>query len=337
MTLREAIAAVAGGRSLTELEMAEVVDALVAGDVTPAQIGGLLMALRMKGESVDEICGAARTLRRHAIPVRTPPGMVVDTCGTGGDGQGTFNVSTAAALITAAAGVRVAKHGNRAMSGTVGAADVLEALGARLEAPVEVLERQLADAGIAFLFAPRLHPAMARVAHVRRELGVRTIFNLVGPLANPAGVRHQVVGVWARRWVRPMAEALSRLGSVRALVVHGRDGLDEITLTDATDTAEVRDGSVVEGSVRPEDLGLPRCDPAALRVAGVAEAAAAIRAVLAGEAGPRRDVALANAAAALYVAGRCDTLRAGVTLAADAVDSGRARGVLAELVRASVP
>lgn len=337
MTLREAIAAVAGRRSLTELEMADVVNALMAGDATAAQIGGLLMALRMKGESVDEICGAARTLRRHATPVRTPPGIVIDTCGTGGDGQCTFNVSTAAALIAAGAGVRVAKHGNRAMSGTVGAADVLEELGVQLDAPVEVLERQLAGPGIAFLFAPQLHPAMARVASARRELGVRTIFNLAGPLANPAGVRHQVVGVWGRRWIRPMAEALARLGSARALVVHGRDGLDEITLSDATDTAEVRDGSVIEGSIHPEEMGLPRCDPAALRVRGVAEAAAAIRAVLAGDRGPRRDVALANAAAALYVGGRCDTLRAGVALAAEAVDTGRARRVLADLAHASAP
>ncbi len=335
MTLREAIAVVAGGRSLTELEMADVVSALIAGDASAAQIGGLLMALRMKGESVAELCGAARALRRHATPVKIPPGVVVDTCGTGGDGQRTFNVSTAAALIAAGAGVRVAKHGNRAMSGTVGAADVLEELGVRLDAPVATLERQLAHAGIAFLFAPRLHPAMARVAPMRRELGVRTIFNLAGPLANPAGVRHQVVGVWDRRWLRPMADALARLGSERALVVHGRDGLDEITLSDATDTAEVRDGSVTEGSVDPEDLGLPRCDSAALRVIGVAAAAAAIRAVLAGEPGPRRDVALANAAAALYVTGRCDTLRAGVALAAEAVDDGRARRVLADLVRAS--
>jgi anthranilate phosphoribosyltransferase len=314
--------------------MADVVDALIAGDATPAQIGGLLLALRMKGESVDELCGAARALRRHATAVRTPAGDIVDTCGTGGDGQRTFNVSTAAALIAAGAGLRIAKHGNRAMSGTVGAADVLEKLGVRLDAPVATLERQLAEVGIAFLFAPRLHPAMARVAHVRRELGVRTIFNLAGPLANPAGVRHQVVGVWDRRWIRPMADALARLGSVRALVVHGRDGLDEITLTDATDTAEVREGSVYEGSMVPEDLGLPRCDPAALRVTDVADAAAAVRAVLAGEGGPRRDVALANAAAALYVGGRCDTLRAGVAMAAEAVDSGCARRVLADLVAA---
>jgi anthranilate phosphoribosyltransferase len=315
--------------------MGEVVDALVRGDATAVQIGGFLMALRMKGESVDELCGAARTLRRYATRVRTPPGIVVDTCGTGGDDQRTFNVSTAAALVAAGAGLRVAKHGNRAISGVVGAADVLEALGVRLDAPVEVLERQLERPGIAFLFAPRLHPAMVRVAGARRELGVRTIFNLVGPLANPAGVRHQVVGVWGRRWIRPMADALCRLGSVRALVVHGRDGLDEITLADATDAAEVREGSVVEWSIRPEDMGLAPCEPAALRVTSVAEAAAAIRAVLAGEGGPRRDVALANAAAALYVAGRCDTLRTGVALAAEAIDTGGARRVLADLAQTS--
>jgi anthranilate phosphoribosyltransferase len=190
--------------------------------------------------------------------------------------------------------------------------------------------------GIAFLFAPRLHPAMARVAGPRRELGVRTIFNLLGPLANPAGVRHQVVGVSARRWIRPMAEALARLGSVRALVVHGRDGMDEITVTEATDVAELRDGSIVEGSIAPPDLGLPTCDLAALRVSGIAEAVAAVRGVLRGEQGPRRDVALANAAAALYVAGRCDTLRAGVVLGAEAIDTGRASRVLDALVGATL-
>jgi anthranilate phosphoribosyltransferase len=334
VTVRDALATVTSGRSLTEFQMTSVVEALIGGDgdATPAQIGGLLVALRMKGESVDEICGAARALRRHAQPVRTPPGVVVDTCGTGGDGRGTFNISTTAALIAAGAGLRVAKHGNRAMSGTVGGADVLEALGVRLDVSVDLLERQLAEVGIAFLFAPRLHPAMARVAAPRRELGLRTIFNLVGPLANPAAVQHQVVGVSRREWMGPMAEALARLGAARALVVHGRDGLDEVTLTDKTDAVEVRDGTLSASTIGPEDLGLARCALGDLQVRDIAEAAAAVRGVLAGEAGPRRDAALANAAAALYVGGRCDTLRAGVTLAAEAVDAGRARAALDGLV-----
>jgi anthranilate phosphoribosyltransferase len=332
VTVREAIQAVVTGRSLTEREMCAAVEQMMDGDVTDAQIGGFLLALRMKGESVDELCGAARALRQHAVPVRTPPGVVVDTCGTGGDARGTFNVSTAAALIVAGAGVRVAKHGNRAVTGGTGAADVLEALGVTLAAPVEAIERCLADLGMVFLFAPRFHPAMARFAGARREIGVRTIFNLVGPLANPARVRHQVVGVFRREWVQPMARVLERLGVARALVVHGRDGLDEITLTDATDAAEVDAHGVREYVITPEELGLERCALEALRVEGSGEAAEAVRRVLAGEHGPRRDVAVANAAAALYVAGRCESLAAGTALAADAVDSGRAQTVLRRLV-----
>jgi anthranilate phosphoribosyltransferase len=332
VTVREAIAAVTGGRSLTEMEAAAVLDEIVSGGATAAQIGALLVGLRMKGESVDELCGAARALRRHVTPIHPPPGLrVVDTCGTGGDAQGTFNVSTTAALIAAGAGVVIAKHGNRAVSGRVGGADVLEALGVRLDLAPAAVERCLAEVGIAFLFAPLLHGAMRSVAAVRRELGLRTIFNLVGPLANPAGVRHQVVGVFAREWVRPMAEALARLGAAHALVVHGRDGLDEITLTDATDAAEVRDGAVRELVIIPEELGLPRCRPADLRVGDAAEAAAAIRAVLEGTRGPRRDVAVANAAAALWVGGRVGTLAGGVAPAAEAIDAGRARAMLDRL------
>jgi anthranilate phosphoribosyltransferase len=332
VTIQHAIAATVAGRSLTELEMVGIVEQMMDGRVTGAQIGGLLVALRMKGESVDELCGAARALRRHAVGVRAPDGIVMDTCGTGGDARGTFNISTTAALIVAGVGVRVAKHGNRAMSGTTGAADVFEALGVTLDASPEALAGCLADVGIAFLFAPRLHPAMARVAGPRRELGVRTIFNLVGPLANPAGVRHQVVGVYGREWVVPLAHALRRLGAARALVVHGRDGLDELTLTTETDVAELDEGQVREYTLMPEDFGFTRCPLGALQVAGVAEAAAAVRGVLAGERGPRREVAVANAAAALYVAGRCESPLDGVGLAAEALDSGRAEAVLGRLV-----
>jgi len=335
MTVRNAIAAVIRGRSLSVGEMAEVAEAMMDGRATPAQIGGVLLALHMKGESVDELCGAAHALRRHATPVGRPPGIVVDTCGTGGDGCGTFNISTTAALIAAGAGVTVAKHGNRAMSGTVGGADVLEALGVRIDLGASGLERCLVEVGIAFLFAPRLHPAMARVAGPRRELGVRTIFNLIGPLANPAGVHHQVVGVFGREWVRPLAMALVRLGAVRALVVHGRDGLDEITLTDATDAAEVNGGDVREFVLGPEEFGLSKCTLDALRVSDVEEAAGVVRRVLGGERGPRRDVSLANAAAALYAAGRCESLAEGAALAAESVDTGRASAVLDKLVRCS--
>ena len=333
MTVRDAIAAVARRRSLTEAEMTSVVEGMMGGEASPAQIGALLLGLRMKGESADELCGAARALRRHAITIRPPPGIVVDTCGTGGDGRGTFNISTTAALIAAGAGVAVAKHGNRAMSGTVGGADVLEALGVNLDLEPAGLEDCLAEVGIAFLFASRLHPAMARVAGLRREIGVRTIFNLVGPLANPAGVCHQVVGVFGSEWVRPMAAALARLGTVRALVVHGRDGLDEITLADATDAAEVRQGDVRELTITPEQFHLPRCTADELRVADVTEAAGAVRGVLAGERGPRRDVSLANAAAALYAAGRVESFAQATVLAAEAVDTGRARAVLDRLAQ----
>ena len=335
MTIRAAIAAVAARRSLTEREMAAAVETMMAGRATPAQVAALLMALHMKGESVDELCGAARALRCHATRIRRPPGVVVDTCGTGGDARGTFNISTTAALIAAGAGAVVAKHGNRAMSGAVGGADVLEALGLSLDLPPELLERQLAEVGIAFLFAPRLHGAMARVAGPRREIGVRTIFNLVGPLANPAGVRRQVVGVFAEHWVRPMAEALARLDSEHALVVHGRDGLDEITLSQATDAVELRGGGLRDLVIEPEELGLARCPLAALCVDGIQAAAEAVRAVLAGEHGPRRDVSLVNAAATLYVAGRVASLRDGIAVAAEAVDSGRAAAVLERLVRSS--
>ena len=333
MTVRDAIAVVVGRRSLSAEEMASVVEEMMGGGATPAQIGGFLLALRMKGESVEELCGAARALRRHATPVRRPPGSVVDTCGTGGDARGTFNISTTAALIAAGAGVTVAKHGNRAMSGTVGGADVLEVLGVSLDVGASGLERCLAEVGIAFLFAPGLHPAMARVAGPRRELGVRTIFNLIGPLANPAGVGHQVVGVFGREWVSPMAQALACLGAVRALVVHGRDGLDEITLTDVTDAAEVNGGRVREFVLAPEEFGLPRCTLDALRVSDAGEAAGVVRHVLSGERGPRRDISLANAAAALYVGGRCESFAEGTALAAESVDTGRARAVLDRLVR----
>jgi len=332
MTIREAITTVVQRRDLTEAEMEAVVEELIGGRATDAQIGALLAGLTVKGESVEELCGAARALRAHASVVAPPAGMVVDTCGTGGDARGTFNISTAAALIVAASGTRVAKHGNRAISGTVGGADVLEALGVNLSMSPDDLGRCIAEVGIAFLFAPSLHPAMAKVAGPRRELGIRTIFNLVGPLANPAAVRYQLVGVSRRDLVVPMATALARLGSERALVVRGRDGLDEITLTDVTDMAEARDGRVSESTLSPEDVGMARSSIDALRIRDTEDAAAAVREVLGGREGPRRDVALVNAAAALYVAGRCDSVGAGVKLAADAVDSGRSQAVLGRLV-----
>jgi anthranilate phosphoribosyltransferase len=332
VALRDAIARVVDGHDLSEDAMAAAIETILAGGATPVQIAGLLVALRMKGETVDELAGGARALRAHAVPVRDVPGGAVDTCGTGGDGAGTLNVSTAAGLVTAAAGVPVAKHGNRAASGTVGGADVLEALGVRVDLPPEAASACLARVGFAFLFAPTYHPALREAAAARRELGVRTVFNLLGPLANPARVRRQVIGVFARRWVEPVAAVLLRLGAERAWVVHGAGGLDEIALEGESTVAEVVHGAVRLATIRPADAGLPSAPLAALRVSSVADAAARLRAVLEGERGPMRDVVCLNAAAALVVGDAAPDLRAGAALAARTIDGGAARTLLARLV-----
>jgi len=330
--LRAAIARVLDGHGLSEDAMATAVEAILAGGATPVQIAGFLVALRMKGETVDELVGGARALRAHAVPIRDVPGGAIDTCGTGGDGAETLNVSTAAGLVAAAAGVPVAKHGNRAASGTVGGADVLEALGVRLDLAPEAASSCLARVGFAFLFAPLYHPALKAAAAARRELGVRTVFNLLGPLANPAGVRRQVVGVCERRWVEPIAAVLLRLGAERAWVVHGAGGLDELALEGDSTVAEVAHGAVRLTTVRPADAGLAPAPLAALRVSSVADAAARLRAVLDGERGPMRDVVCLNAAAALVVGDAAPDLRAGVALAARTIDDGAARELLGRLV-----
>jgi anthranilate phosphoribosyltransferase len=286
----------------------------------------------MKGETVGELVSAARVLRAHAIAVPGVPADAIDTCGTGGDGAGTLNVSTAAGLVAAACGVPVAKHGNRAISGRVGGADVLEALGVRLELPPARLGECLRSTGFAFLFAPSLHPAMRHAAAPRRALGVRTIFNLLGPLANPAGVRRQVVGVFDRCWVGPMAEALLALGTERAWVVHGAGGLDELALDGESVIAEVAGGRVRPLTVSAASAGVPAAPVSALAVASVPEAAACLRRVLAGEPGPARDVVCLNAAAALVVAEKAQDLRAGVALAGRALDDGAAAGLLERVV-----
>jgi anthranilate phosphoribosyltransferase len=333
MDIRTAIAGLVARRDLTEAEMESVVNEIMDGRTTPAQMGAFLAALRMKGEHIDEVVGAARALRHYATAVTTSL-SVVDTCGTGGDLQGTFNISTAAALIAAGADIPVAKHGNRAMSGTVGGADVLEALGVRLELTAEEAADCLAHAGMVFLFAPAFHPAMRHIAGPRREVGVRTIFNLLGPLANPAGARAQLLGVFGQEWVVPLAEALGRLGSKHALVVHGEDGLDEISLTGRTVVAELIDGKVRSYFLEPEELDLQRCSRDALRGGDVQVNAAIVRNVLAGTATEAQmAIALLNAAAVIYVADRAPTLAAAVTLAREAVRSGRAQHVLDKLVR----
>jgi anthranilate phosphoribosyltransferase len=331
VTLREAIARLADGHDLSEGEAGTCVGAILSGEATPAQIAGFLVALRVKGETAAELTGAARALRTHAVHIAAPPGAI-DTCGTGGDGAATLNVSTAAGLVVAAAGVPVAKHGNRAVSGKVGGADVLEGLGVVLELPPAALASCLASVGFAFLYAPALHPALRAAAAVRRELGIRTIFNLLGPLANPAAVRRQVIGVFDRRWLQPMAEVLARLGTEHAWVVHGAGGLDELSLEGESAVAEVQGERVSLRTVSAAEVGLRPAPPAALRVSSAADAAARVRAILGGEAGPGRDIVCLNAGAALVVAGAVTNLRAGVARAAETIDAGAASALLARLV-----
>jgi anthranilate phosphoribosyltransferase len=320
---------------LTTDEAATVMAVIMRGEATPAQIAGLLIGLAMKGERPKELVGFARTMRAEAVHLARPAGEVFDTCGTGGDRSGTFNISTAAALVVAACGVRVAKHGNRSVSSLCGSADVLDALGVRVTAPPEVVERSLADAGIAFFFAPTFHPAMRHAAPARKELGVRTAFNLLGPLTNPARPARQIVGVPRPELTELLARALLLLGSSRAWVVHGADGLDELSTTGHTKVSECRDGAVQTFYVHPSDYGLPKSSVGALKGGDAAENAQRIREVLDGTPGAARNVVLLNAGAALFVAGRTDSIQDGVTAAAEAIDSGNARQVLERLVTIS--
>jgi anthranilate phosphoribosyltransferase len=330
--IRTALARTVAGESLSEAEMEAVMRELMEGAATPAQIGALLIALRMKGETVDEITGAVRAMRAFAAHVHPRAAVVVDTCGTGGDQRGTFNISTAAALITAGAGLSVAKHGNRAMSGSVGGADVLEALGVKIDLAPERVAACLDEVGIAFFFAPLFHPAMRHAAGPRRELGVRTMFNLLGPLSNPAGARHQIVGVFAAEWTEPLAGALGRLGSVHVLVVHGEDGLDEISLAAPTQISEWREGNLHTYRITPEEFGFTRCRHGDLGGGDRETAASMIRGAIAGAIGPRLDIAILNAAAAIYAGGLAASIHAGIDLARDSVRSGRARQKLAQLI-----
>ena len=332
MPLREAIARVVHGHDLSETEMAACVEEILSGAASAALVAGLLVALRMKGEAVAELAGAARVLRAHAVSIPDVPADAIDTCGTGGDGAGTLNVSTAAGLVAAAAGVPVAKHGNRAVSGAVGGADVLEALGVALTLSPAALSACLGTVGFAFLYAPALQPALRHAAGPRRELGVRTLFNLLGPLANPACVRRQVIGVFDRRWLEPVAQVLVRLGIERAWVVHGAGGLDELALEGESAVVEVAGGGLGMRTVTAAEAGLAPAPVAALRVGSVPEAAARLRAILAGERGPGRDVVCLNAAAALVVAGRAADLREGAEVAAKAIDRGRVSALLERLV-----
>jgi anthranilate phosphoribosyltransferase len=328
------IGKVASGAELTREETALAVNLMTSGDATPSQMGALLMGLRVRGETVEEIAGAA-TAMRAKMRVVDAPGDAVDIVGTGGDSSGSYNISTCTAFIVAGAGVPVAKHGNRALSSRCGAADVLTALGVRIDLTPEAVGRCIGEAGIGFMFAPAFHPALKHVATTRVELGTRTIFNLLGPLLNPAGVRRHLVGVYAPQWVEPVAHVLHRLGSRRAVVVHGCDGLDEITTCGPTTVASLADGVVETSQYAPEDVGLARVAPGALTGGDPPHNAAALRAVLDGAPGPYRDAALFNAAAALVVAGSADTLRDGFGLAVKSVDSGEARNRLDRLVAVS--
>ncbi len=325
------IAYVADGKPLSQAAAEKAFEIIMSGEATPSQMGAFLMALRVRGETVDEIAGAAKVMRAKAVHVKAPAGAI-DTCGTGGDARGTFNISTGAAIVVAACGVPVAKHGNRALSSKSGSADVLAALGVNIEADMKLVEKVLAEANIGFLMAPRHHSAMRHVGPTRVELGTRTIFNLLGPLSNPAGTTRQLIGVFHRQWTRPMAEVLGQLGSERAWVVHGSDGLDEVTTTGTTYVSELANGKVTSFEVTPEDAGLKRADPAQLKGGDPAANAAAINDMLAGEPGPYRDVVLLNSAAALIVAGKAKDLKAGVGLAAQAIDSGKAKATLDKLV-----
>ncbi len=329
--LKPVLAKVADGTTLSADEAEAAFDIIMSGQATDAQIGAFLMALRVRGETVDEITGAVRTMRAKALAVDAPAGAI-DVVGTGGDSSGTYNISTAAAIVVAACGVPVAKHGNKALSSKSGAADVLAALGVNLDADMALVEKSIAEAGIGFLMAPRHHGAMKHVGGPRVEMGTRTLFNLLGPLSNPAGVKRQFTGVFALAWVEPLARVLRNLGCEAAWVVHGADGLDEMTTTGPSFVAQLKDGEITTFEVTPGDAGLPEAKPEDLKGGDAAENAGALKAVLAGDKGPYRDVAVFNAAGALIVAGKAADLKQGSALAAAAIDGGKAKETLEKMI-----
>ena len=329
--MKAILAKVAGGGRLGEAEAGRAFDIIMSGNATPSQMGGFLMALRVRGETVEEITGAARVMRSKAVSIESPPGAI-DTVGTGGDNSGTYNISTATALVVSACGVPVAKHGNRAMSSKSGAADVLAELGVNLDADMALVKKALWEAGICFLMAPRHHTAMRNVGPTRVELGTRTIFNVLGPLSNPAGAKKQLIGVYSRELVEPIAHVLHRLGSESAWVVHGSDGLDEITTTGVTHVAALSHGTVTSFEIDPREAGLFIAHPRDLKGGDAVVNGKAMRALLDGAEGPYRDVVLLNSAAALMVAGIVPDLKLGVARARQAIDTGGAKSVLEKLV-----
>jgi anthranilate phosphoribosyltransferase len=332
--IKEAIAALVSGRSLPADQAAQVMEEIMQGEATPAQFGAFVTALRLKGETVDEIVGLARTMRARAIPVAVD-GLVVDTCGTGGDGSQTFNISTTAAFVAAGAGLKVAKHGNRAMSSQCGSADVLEALGIKIDLTSEQVQKCLHDVGIGFMFAPAFHPAMKYAAVPRREIGIRTVFNILGPLTNPAGAKAQVLGVADDSLVEKMALALQQLGCNHALVVHGEDGLDEITVSGKTHVCELKGSHIVHYTITPENIGLSAAASDSLKGGSAKENAEMLRHILAGTTGPQRDAVLMNTAAVLLAGDKVETLLRGVELAQKTIDGGQALNKLEQLIEFS--
>ena len=344
--IKKAIAKVVERNDLTEMEMIEVMDQVMSGEATPAQVAGFITALRMKGETVEEITGAARVMRDRVTRIRVGKNVldidrddinldletILDTCGTGGSGTNSFNVSTTVAFVVSACGVKVAKHGNRSVSSSCGSADVLEALGVNLDVMPETVENCINRIGIGFLYAPALHGAMKFAIGPRKEIGIRTIFNILGPLTNPAGADCQVLGVYRDDLTEKLAHVLRRLGCKRGFIVHGQDGMDEITLTTETRIAEVSPRGVEVRLIRPEDFGMSRCPMDALRGGNAADNAEIVRDVLVGTPGPKRDIVLLNAGYALVAAGKAADPMEGIRMAADAIDSGRARGQLEKLV-----
>jgi anthranilate phosphoribosyltransferase len=334
MNMQEILNLVATGQALTEAQAEAAFNIMMTGEATPTQIGAFLMGLRLRGETVAEITSGARVMREKATKIAAPANAI-DTCGTGGDASGTYNISTAVAIVVASLGVPVAKHGNRALSSKSGSAEVLAQLGVNIEAEHAVVEQCLEDAGICFMMAPRHHGAMRHVGPSRVEMGMRTIFNLLGPLSNPAGAKRQLIGVFDAAWVTPMAEVLRQLGSEKVWVVHGSDGLDELTTTGMTVVAELDKGAITQFEVSPEDAGLPIADPKDLIGGDPEENAAALRTLLDGQQSAYRDIVLLNAAAALLVAEKVSTLAEGAQMAAGAIDSGKAAEKLAQLAAVS--
>ena len=335
MSIREAIEKLVNRISLSEAETVDVMNQIMTGETSPLQVAAFLTALRMKGENVEEITGAARVMREKAHRVNVGQKTVLDTCGTGGDQKGTFNISTTTAFVLAGAGVNVAKHGNRSVSSQSGSADVLGALGVKVDAPKERVEQCIANIGIGFLFAPLLHEAMKYAVQPRRDIGIRTIFNVLGPLTNPAMATHQLIGIYSGEMVGMIAQVLRNLGSSRAMVVHGLEGLDEISLCGPTKVAELRNGEVKEYTIEPEQFSFERCRLEELHGGNPQESAVIVRAILDGKKGPPRDVVLLNSGAALYVSGSAETIAGGIKLAADSIDSGKARRKLVQLVELS--